>query len=139
MKVYVNNRGEIKDVNINSRNDPSLTEIEVIDGTFEGWTDAKICCYKVTVDNGHIAMMTPYVDSRLIDHIDQLGSINMLKTAYIADTEAIFTNVKNGNLSVFAKDTEGKYPLCTAERSGDTVKVSFDPLENVTEITLSIS
>ena len=61
------------------------------------------------------------------------------KTAYIGDTETIFSGVKEGNLSVFAKDTEGRYPACTAERSGDTVRVSFEPLENVTEITLSIS
>lgn len=61
------------------------------------------------------------------------------KTAYIGDTEILFSCVKDGNLSVFAKDTEGRYPVCTAERSGDTVRVSFDPLENVTEITLSIS
>ena len=61
------------------------------------------------------------------------------KMAYIGDTEAVFSGVKDGNLAVYAKDTSGKYPACTVERSGDAVRVSFEPLENVTEVTISIS
>lgn len=71
MKIYVNERNEIHEVNTCS--DPSLIELEVTDGTFDGWSEAKICCYKATVNEGKVTMMTPYVDSRLIEHIDQLG------------------------------------------------------------------
>lgn len=90
MKIYVNEKGEIKDVNFTS--DTSLSEIEVTDGTFDGWSVAKICCYKVNVSDGHVTMMTPYVDSRLIEHIEQLGMQNektdaqVLFTALMTDT-----------------------------------------------------
>lgn len=72
MIIYVNSRNEIKDVNITSDN--SLIPYEIGDNNpFEEWSKAKICCYKATVENGQVTMITPYVDSRLIDHIDQLG------------------------------------------------------------------
>lgn len=73
MLIFENERLEIHDVGTNSKSDPSLTEVEVADGTFDGWSNAKICCYKAQVTNGHVVMLTPYVDSRLIEHIDQLG------------------------------------------------------------------
>lgn len=75
MIVFVNNKNEIKDVNTNSKQDETLTEVRIDDegNPFNGWSDAKICCYKVNVSEGRVVMMTPYVDSRLIEHIDQLG------------------------------------------------------------------
>ena len=74
LKIYVNDKNEIHDVGVNSLSDPSLTEIRITDGTFDGWSRAKICCYKVTVNSqGHVTSYTPYVDSRLIFHIDQLS------------------------------------------------------------------
>lgn len=79
MKIYVNDKWEIHDVYFNSKSDPTLTEVEIIDdemNPFANWSSAKICCYKVTVTDGHVIMYTPYVDSRLIDHIDQLGRAN---------------------------------------------------------------
>lgn len=73
MILYVNERNEVKDVNTTT--DPSLTALEVLDegNPFSGWSVARICCYKVSVKDGHIVMFTPYVDSRLLEHIDQLG------------------------------------------------------------------
>ena len=59
------------------------------------------------------------------------------KTAYIGDTEAIF-NVTKGNLTVYIKDSEGNYPDFKVERMDDKIKVSFEPLEHVTTITISI-
>ena len=60
------------------------------------------------------------------------------KTAYIDDTEIIFENVPNGNLTVYVKDSEGMYLYCTAERVGDMIKVYFEPLEYIATVTISI-
>ena len=88
IKVYVNENNEIHDVGTNSLQDPTLTEKVVTDGTFDGWSKAKICCYIVNVnDDGHVTMMTPYVDSRLIAHIDQLGMQGDVNETDITDTE----------------------------------------------------
>ena len=88
MILYVNENNEIKDVN--STSDPSLIALEVNDKTnpFEGWSTAKICCYKVEVAEGIVTMMTPYVDSRLIEHIDQLGKESDINASDAADLRA---------------------------------------------------
>lgn len=139
MKIYVNDKNEIHEVNTCS--DPSLIELEVTDGKFDGWSEAKICCYKVTVQDGNVTMATPYVDSRLIEHIDQLGKQTEAitpwtasKTAYIDDTELTFTDVPWGNTSVYV----GGVNHTLFEREGDRVTVKFEPLEEVTEVTISI-
>lgn len=139
MKIYVNEKNEIHEVNTCS--DPSLIELEVTDGTFDGWSEAKICCYKVTVNEGKVTMATPYVDSRLIEHIDQLGKQTEAitpwtasKMAYIDDTSVTFENVPNGNMSVYV----GGVNHSLFEREGDRVIVRFEPLEEVAEVTISI-
>ena len=88
MILYVNEKNEIKDVNETSN--PSLIALEVNDETnpFEGWSIAKICCYQVSVSNGMVTMFTPYVDSRLIEHIDQLGKESDLNASDAADLRA---------------------------------------------------
>jgi hypothetical protein len=138
MIVYVDNENQIKDVV--TTKDSSLIPLEITDGTFDGWSVAKICCYKVTVDsNGHVTMNTPYVDSRLIEHIDQLGKQTeaitpkqYTKTAYIDDTECVVTDVPTGNMTVYCSVPH------TVERDGDRVTVKFEPLEEVIEVTISI-
>jgi hypothetical protein len=54
------------------------------------------------------------------------------KTAYIEDTELTFTDVPQGNMSVFCRVNY------TVERMDGRVTVYFEPLEEVTEITISI-
>jgi hypothetical protein len=61
------------------------------------------------------------------------------KTAYIDDTEVIFTDVPTGNLSVYLSDTNGGFPSFTVERVLDTIMVHFEPLEYVTKVTISIA
>ena len=68
------------------------------------------------------------------NRVEQLTPYTETKTAYIGDTELIFTNVPSGNLSIFASMVKTDY-----ERLGDKVLVYFKPLEEVTEITISIS
>ena len=102
MIIFCNNNGEIKDVGVNSLSDPTLTEFEIddIDNPFKGFSSAKICCYKCTVIGGKVTMMTPYVDSRLIQHIEQLGhqteanaeSISETNDGLIETYEATLTN-----------------------------------------------
>lgn len=73
MKIYVNDKNEIKDVH--STKDTSLREIVINDENhpFASWSIAKICCFKVEVKDGYVIMYTPYVDSRIIEHIDKLS------------------------------------------------------------------
>ena len=85
-----------------------------------------------------ISGYTPYVDSKLIEHIDQLGKATEAvtpytetKTAYIGDTSATFSN-RPGNLTVYFP-----HPY-TVERLTDRIIVSFEELEEVTDITISI-
>ena len=142
MLIFENSNLEIHDVG--SSTDPTLTPIEVTDGTFDGWSVAKICCYRAQVVDGNVVMLTPYVDSRLIEHIDQLGQqaeaatpTIIEETAYIGDTAIVFTNVPQGILSVSMTDGSS-YPSYTVRRDGSIVEVSFDPLETVHKVTLSI-
>jgi hypothetical protein len=75
MKVYVDSENKIRAVGTTT--DTSLTEV-FIDETadtfpFKGWSIAKICCYMVNVSDGVVTMMTPYVDSRSLEMIDNMG------------------------------------------------------------------
>ena len=110
MIIFVNDRNEIKDVDVTK--DQTLKAYEIAESDlnpFANWPVAKICCYRVgltpetvtevvdieevtytdlegnevteereiteTKETGKyfITMMTPYVDSRIIEHIEQLG------------------------------------------------------------------
>ena len=77
MKIYVNDKNEIKDVGTTT--DESLIEYVInddINNPFSTWSVAKICCHKAVVENGIVTDFTPYVDSTLIEHIDRLGKEN---------------------------------------------------------------
>ena len=67
----------------------------------------------------NISAITPYTET---------------KTAYIGDTEVVFTNVQQGNLSVYF-DTPTDYSV---ERTNDAIAVTFDALDEVTTVTISI-
>lgn len=71
--VYVNEKNEVKDVGTTT--DKSLTALEITDedSPLIGWSVAKICCHKVWVKNGRVAKFTPYVDTKIIEHIDRLS------------------------------------------------------------------
>lgn len=111
MILYVNSKGEIKDVN-NTEN-TTLTELPIsenADNPFANWSVAKICCYRVGVipekitetvkdDEGNevtetretgkyiISMMTPYMDSRLVEHISRLGGDTEVVANDLTDTQ----------------------------------------------------
>lgn len=73
MKVYVDDNNCIKAVH--TSDDATLTELSINDDAnpFNGWSDDRICCYRVNVKDGFVTMMTPYIDSRFIDHFDMGG------------------------------------------------------------------
>ena len=86
MIVYTDSNGCIKDVG--STSDDSLIPVEILDdeeNPFIGWNDAKICCYRVEVTDGHVTMLTPYVDTRLIPFIEKYGTQITENTSDIAD------------------------------------------------------
>ena len=87
MYISVNSQNEIKEVGIST--DTSLTSLYVDEKNenfpFKGWSEVKICCYKVEVKDGIVIMMTPYVDSRFIDHFDQVGQSTEVNKSDISD------------------------------------------------------
>ncbi len=93
--------------------------------------------------NGLIEMMNNnqfYTDSDIAGcrkGISDVTPYTTSATAYIGDTAVEFHNVPDGNMTVYVKDENG-CPDYTVTKEGSTVIVSFEPLENVTEVTLSI-
>lgn len=73
MVVFVNSRGEIKDVGSTNQVDLVGVVLRDEENPFKDWPIAKICCYRIETSDGYVTMMTPYVDTRIIEHIDQLG------------------------------------------------------------------
>ena len=91
MILFCDSEGNIYDVDKNSTGNNTLIQIEVIDdeeNPFKDWSSAKICCYRCHVTDKHIDMITPRVDSRLIEHIDQLGKENNINASDAADLRA---------------------------------------------------
>jgi len=72
---------------------------------------------KVDDTSNRVTSITPYTDT---------------KTAYIGDTECVFENVPQGNVSVF-----GLKEYQTESISNNLV-ITFDALEEVTTVSISI-
>ena len=66
--------------------------------------------------------------------VDRIEPTIYTKTAYIGDTEVVFTDVPSGNLTVFT-DNLIEYSMA---KDNDRVTISFEPLSEVTTITISI-
>lgn len=64
--------------------------------------------------------------------VEEITPTRMSKELYIGDTECIFTNVPQGNITVYF---DKPY---TVERMTDKVILQFEPLEEVTTITINI-
>lgn len=64
--------------------------------------------------------------------IEAITPYKETKTAYIGDTEITFYNVPEGNVTVFFEK-----PF-SMERVADRIIITFEPLEEVTDITISI-
>lgn len=66
-----------------------------------------------------VSDVTPYTES---------------KTAYIDDTEVIFENVPEGNISVFTSNGI----VYQTERLNNSVVIRFAPLEEIITVTISV-
>ena len=66
--------------------------------------------------------------------VEQITPTTYTKTAYIGDTEVTFADVPSGNLTVYT-DNLIAYSMA---KDNDRVIVSFEPLTEVTTITISI-
>lgn len=139
MIIYVNERNEIKDVNTTS--DPKLRALKIDDkfNPFFGWTVAKICCYKANVINNRVVSMTPYVDARLIEHIDELGKeVEGVQSDIEATQDAICSYIEENeeHLGLMHKDMN-EISRSTKENTkhvlqlGDSVKEVSEGLETV--------
>lgn len=73
---------------------------------------------KVDDSANKIVELTPYTETKI---------------AYIDDTEIVFTDIPSGNLSIFGIDN------FSMTKDEDKLILTFAPLEEVTEITISIS
>ena len=145
MKIYVDSESKIRDVG--STKDTSLKELYIndSDNPFKGWSTAKICCYKVNVENGIVTMLTPYIDSRSLDMVDTIGRqvdkaepYTATQSASCGDTEVVFEDVPQGILSVNMVDSEGENIFPFRRREGNDVIVEFEPLEYAADVTISI-
>lgn len=65
--------------------------------------------------------------------VAQITPTTFTKTAYIDDTEVVFTGVPSGNLSVYADNLAYRI-----ERTADNVRISFEALNEAKNITISI-
>ena len=149
MIVFVDSENKIRAVDKTS--DESLTPLyineEADDFPVKGWSKAKICCYMVSVSNGIVTMMTPYVDSRLLDQIDVMGHsiedqapFTATESASKGDSEVYFVGVPDGVVTVDARDLEGNELEFYVSRDKDIVKVSFDePLEYAADIRIIVN
>ena len=142
MIVYVDNESKIRAVG--STTDESLTPLYINDdcNPFNGWSTSKICCYKVAVVDGIVTMMTPYVDSRCLEFVDQMGhqidsvtAIKFTKTAYIDDTSVTFENIPSGNIMIQFSNPTINYSVT---KDTNIVTVTFDPLTEIVDIMLSV-
>ena len=79
------------------------------------YTDADISGVRKNVSD-----ITPYEDT---------------KTAYISDTEVVFFDVPEGALLVSFSNGNGDYSVT---KDGTTLKVEFDPLDEVITITIKV-
>lgn len=67
--------------------------------------------------------------------VEESSPFSASKTAYIMDTEVVFDNVPDGGVSALLSNPQIAH---TVTRSGSRVVVSFEPLEEVTKITILV-
>ena len=67
--------------------------------------------------------------------VEQITPYTATKPAYIGDTGVVFENVPQGNVSVFGLEFNTVYGI---ERVSNNLLITFEPLDYVTCITISI-
>lgn len=100
----------------------------------DGEDGKKYDWYELANHYRYIDYFTPQKDAL----VEELSPYTDSKTAYIDDSEVTFTDVPNGNLSVFVVGDD--YPNYYVGRENGRITVSFtEPLEYVAEVTIQVS
>lgn len=71
--------------------------------------------------------------------VEQITPYTESKTAYIEDTEVIFEDVPDGNVSVYMVDSDGHNVPFTVEQTTGQIKVKFEQRESIATITIIIN
>lgn len=80
----------------------------------------------------HINDIERRLDNYFGMRVDNVTPYTETKTAYIGDKEITFYDVPKGNVTVFFDEPY------TLERVGDKITISFEELQEVKEVTISI-
>lgn len=124
-------------------------------GTYKGYSELFVASYVKGNDSISIELINNDIIQQIedlnisIDELDEdiegvkqdvanITPITLTKTAYIDDTEIAFEDVPEGALSVYTIDSEGKPIDFEMNRENNVVTLTFEPLEHVTNITLTI-
>lgn len=102
MILYVNDKGEIRA--INQTEDTSLTAVEIDDNSnpFVGWSQEKICCFRIGTSNGRIIFFTEYIDRDLVERISSLSN-----TDAVLSGDVVYTQLGLAETYEKVVDTEG--------------------------------
>lgn len=80
-----------------------------------------------------------YTSEDALNKADALTPYTETKTAYIGDTEVEFEPSKDGNVSVFFDKSVGNYRFVKNYYARKMMVIFDNPLEEVTQVTISIS
>lgn len=80
-----------------------------------------------------------YRSEDALNKADALTPYTETKTGYIGDTEVEFEPPKDGNVSVFFDKNVGSYRLVKNYYARKMMVIFDNPLEEVTQVTISIS
>ena len=78
------------------------------------------------------------VDAHAQEMVEEITPYTETKTAYIDDTDIVFETDAMGVITILAIDRDGITIPTTFEREGNKIIVSFEPLQQVTNVTISI-
>lgn len=81
-----------------------------------------------------VSQQQTYIDT-LNEQVSELTPYTDTAKAYYNESEKTFYNVPDGNITVFFDNYSGEY---TVNRVSDRVTISFEPLTQDTNITISI-
>lgn len=103
MILYINERGEIKDVGSTEQVGLTALIIPEEDNPFKGWSVARIVCYKVILDrDGDLCGYTPYIDSRIVEQLSHLDTDKQLQ---IDDANSDISDTREGLIETFDTTT----------------------------------
>ena len=106
MILYINDKGEIKDVNTTT--DKTLRAVDVgNDNPFDGDASIeKMRCYKVKLNGDSVEYYQALVDDKIIEHIDALGKGSETNANNITDTQIGLTETYQKALDTDATITD---------------------------------